>query len=84
MEGALFCHKCGKPQRDILPVEPEPARVEPEPPPLPVTAAPAIGFHNGAAVRIALVAGILSIILSALTGQIAGALLPLWLIGAGF
>lgn len=84
VEDALFCHKCGKPQRDIISVEQEPVRVEPDPPPLPVAIVPAIGFHNGAAVRIALVAGILSIILSALTGQVAGALGPLWLIAAGF
>jgi hypothetical protein len=85
VEGALFCHKCGKPQRDILPAEPEPPPVAEVPPPLPIApAAPRIGFHNGAAVRIALVAGILSIILSALTGQIAAAFGPLWLIAAGF
>jgi len=50
-EDALFCHKCGKPQRDYLP------RVEFEeaPPPLPapaVQAAPEISFHNRLAVRI--------------------------------
>ncbi|HLH40781.1 MAG TPA: hypothetical protein VKX39_16645 [Bryobacteraceae bacterium] len=84
VEDALFCHKCGKPQRDILPEEPEPIRAAPEPPPLPVQPARAIGFHNALAVRIALVAGILSIVLSALTGQVAAALGPLWLIAGGF
>lgn len=85
VEGALFCHKCGKPTRDILPAEPEPPPPVAEiPPPLPVRALPRIGFHNGAAVRIALVAGILSIIFSALTGQVAAFLGPLWLIAGGF
>ncbi|MGD1092173.1 MAG: zinc ribbon domain-containing protein [Bryobacteraceae bacterium] len=67
---ALFCHKCGKPQReDLLPVvEPEPAA----PPPLPTIAAPPpIGFHNGPAVRVALMAGILSIVVTFVTGQLA-------------
>ena len=86
VDGALFCHKCGKPQREILVAEPEPPEPVVEvPPPLPVAPpAPRIGFHNGAAVRIALVAGILSIILSAVTGQVAAAFGPLWLIAAGF
>jgi len=84
VEGALFCHKCGKPQRDILPEEPGPVHAATEPPPLPAPTAPAIGFHNGLAVRIASVAGILSVALSALTGQVAAALGPLWLIAGGF
>lgn len=85
MEGALFCHKCGKPQREILAAEPEiPAPPLEVPPPLPVRVVPRIGFHNGAAVRIAFVAGILSIIFSALTGQVAAFLGPLWLIAGGF
>jgi hypothetical protein len=67
---ALFCHKCGKPQReDLIPVvEPEPVA----PPPLPTIAAPPpIGFHNGPAVRVALMAGILSIVVTFVTGQLA-------------
>ena len=68
-----------------MPAEPEtPEPVAIVPPPLPAPVAPKIGFHNGAAVRIALVAGILSILLSALTGQVAAALGPLWLIAGGF
>lgn len=49
---ALFCHKCGKPQREIVtpeiqaPVVPPPAAPRPEAPPL--------SFHNRVAVRIAL------------------------------
>jgi hypothetical protein len=51
---AVFCHKCGKPQREIAAVAPEPV---PAPPPLveppPPTAAPA-KVTNGAAIRTAL------------------------------
>src|SRR5579862_9430291 len=63
VEGALFCHKCGKPQREIVEVEtpaPPPGIV---PPPVPTPTGPPIGFHNGAAVRIGMLGGILSIIL---------------------
>jgi hypothetical protein len=84
---ALFCHKCGKPQREYL-IEPEPPP-EPvvEPPPVPAPAAPPpIGFHNGPAVRIGLLVAVMSILVSALTGRLAvlQALAPLWLVAGGF
>jgi hypothetical protein len=54
---AVFCHKCGKPQRDIVPVEPEPlvqqqapvdlGIIAPQPEPIPMN------FRNPIAVRIA-------------------------------
>jgi len=55
---ALFCHKCGKPQREIVEPEPPPAPVTlPEPPvmrpPAPAEFPP-LNFHNGIALRIAL------------------------------
>jgi hypothetical protein len=66
---SLFCHKCGKPQRDVI--EPEPA---PEPvgesvpaPPTPVVAAPQpppLNFHNLIAVRIAFVFAPVAFLLS--------------------
>jgi hypothetical protein len=85
VEDALFCHRCGKPQREILAVETEaPPLAADVPPPLPVQTIPKIGFHNGAAVRIALVAGILSILLWAITGQVAAPLGPVWFVAAGF
>ena len=85
-EDALFCHKCGKPQREILEVEPE------APPPIPVVAAvaavgpPPISFQNGPAVRIGLLAGVLSILVSAATGQLGvlRLLSPVWMVAAGF
>jgi hypothetical protein len=86
-EDALFCHRCGKPQREIAGMEREPEPVIAPPPPLPLAPAPApIGFHNGPAVRMALLAGILSIIVLMISGQVAilQLLFPLWLGGAGF
>jgi hypothetical protein len=57
---ALFCHKCGKPQRSIAAVEPA---AEPEPALAPLPIAPSgapepmpLNFHNAVAVRTALVA----------------------------
>ena len=81
---AMFCHKCGKPQREQY----APVEVQPPPPPplLAPVAPPPIGFHNGTAVRIALLAGILSILVLMLTGQLP---LPrtfvlIWMIATGF
>jgi len=88
-EDALFCHKCGKPQREILAPEVEPntypaatvaapatADVPPPPGPQPLP----LNFHNPIAVRIALVA--------AVCATMVGLLLP-WLpfvswLAAGF
>ena len=82
---ALFCHKCGKPQReDLIPVEAEPA---PPPPPLPQAPSPLpMGFRNGPAVRVALLAGALSIAVSMLSGQLTvlRPFLFVWLVATGF
>ena len=70
-EDALFCHKCGKPQREIVSVdEPE---VVPAPPPIPVAAVQplVISFHNGPAVRIALGMGFLAFLCLLVVGQLA-------------
>jgi len=66
---ALFCHKCGKPQREIVTPEPvaPPANVPPpSPPATPPTAVPPIplNFHNRAAVKIALLVAGLATLLS--------------------
>lgn len=64
---ALFCHKCGKPQREIVTPEPE---VAPEPPALPAPPAPMrvesapLNFRNPVALRIALVVAASATILS--------------------
>ena len=62
---ALFCHKCGKPQREIVSVEPPPERIEfpPLPPPTQPETAP-VNFHNPAALRIAAVVAASATILS--------------------
>jgi hypothetical protein len=67
---ARFCHKCGKPQVELLETELE---TEPVLPPAPVMAAPAaaavpaeINFHNPIAVRTAMVTGMLATLLSSL------------------
>jgi hypothetical protein len=89
----LFCHRCGKPQRELLEVEYEPEPTPVIPPPIPVASPPVsasipapIGFHNGPAVRIALLAGTLSIVVLMVTGQISilQVLMPLWLMAGGF
>jgi hypothetical protein len=84
-EDALFCHKCGKRQRGE---EFIPELERPVPPPLPMASIPqipAIGFHNGPAVRIALLTGVLSVVLSTLLGElrVPGAFVP-GLVAAGF
>lgn len=88
---ALFCHKCGKPQRELLEPDPEPDPVTETPvitAPLaaaPITPAPApIGFHNGTAVRVALLAGVLSIVIWGVGGRIAPPVFfPVWMILSG-
>ena len=81
-EDAVFCHKCGKPQRDIISPEieqntyiaPPAAEVPPPPRPQPMP----LNFRNPVAVRIALVA--------AVCATIPGLVLPLlgWLAGGFF
>ncbi|MBV8902282.1 MAG: zinc ribbon domain-containing protein [Acidobacteriia bacterium] len=57
---ALFCHKCGKPQREILPPDvPAPEEQPPAPPPRPAFRETLpLDFHNRAAVRIALIVAV--------------------------
>src|ERR1022692_783409 len=83
---SLFCHKCGKPQRDVMAPEPEPeSEVEMAPPPplsAPVATAPpppALNFHNLVAVRIAFIVAPVAFLLS----WIPALNLILW-IAAGF
>jgi zinc-ribbon domain len=54
---ALFCHKCGKPQRELLAPEPEVQAERPRflPPREVIREALPLNFRNAAAVRIALV-----------------------------
>ena len=79
---ALFCHKCGKLQRD----EPLPIPEELVPAPVAVVAPepaspPEIGFHNSQAVRVAFLVGSLAFFLFSLPFPIL--LRLLFLLGAG-
>lgn len=66
---ALFCHKCGKPQRELVMPEVQPATFQAAPPegaalqgaapvPPPRREPPAPSFHNPLAVRVALVVAV--------------------------
>jgi hypothetical protein len=62
---ALFCHKCGKPQRELVVPEtvapvaaPPMIQLPPRPVPLPVN------FHNGVALRIAILVAAMATLLS--------------------
>ena len=81
---SLFCHKCGKPQREVLEPEPQPDIVAEFVPSatLPVDIAPqppALNFHNLVALRIAFVVAPVAFLLS----WIPALNLVLW-IAAGF
>jgi hypothetical protein len=67
---ARFCHKCGKPQREEdVPVEEQPVIVAPPPPPV-APPSVAINFRNAIAVRVALLAGTLAFMISAVLGPL--------------
>ncbi len=82
-DGARFCHKCGRPQRDedrlpaaeIVPQEAPPVL-------LPPPATPTPGFSNPLAVRTALLFGSLSALLNSIPFVSFGCCL--WLVGSGF
>ena len=81
---SLFCHKCGKPQREVMEPEPQPENVAEFVPPVapPIDTAPqppALNFHNLVAVRIAFVIAPVAFLLS----WIPALNLVLW-IAAGF
>ena len=72
---ARFCHKCGKPLFEEVPVE-EAAAAEPAPPPPPlVEAVLPIDFHNGKAIRAALFTASLIFFFSTVPLPFAAALL---------
>jgi hypothetical protein len=77
---ALFCHKCGKPQREILPaIEGAHSKAQEEaPPPPPSREILPLNFRNPAAVRVALIV--------ALTATVAFFFMPFlnWVLGGFF
>lgn len=91
VEDALFCHRCGRPVRELVAEEPAQAEVQeapppepPQPPPPPIEVQPP-AFQSQTAVRVGFLAAVLvqlASILSAMAG--ASLLMPLLLIGGGF
>jgi hypothetical protein len=84
---ARFCHKCGKPQRDEPVLVEEPVEPAVEIPAASIPSAPAvepvaINLRNGAAVRSALLACGLALLLSVILGPLGLGLLAL--VGGGF
>lgn len=93
VEDALFCHRCGRPVRELAPAaepeQPEEATAPgPEVPAAPAVAAQQPGapaFQNEAAVRVSFLAALL-VQLASILSTMAGAsiLLPVLLLGGGF
>lgn len=84
---ALFCHRCGKPQRDLLPVDHgEAATIQPVAPAATVfqkrvaVPAAAMGFRNPMAVRV----GMMMAGLATLVSTLFGVLTLVWFFAAGF
>lgn len=90
-EDALFCHRCGRPLRELVTPEPEETPEETQPAPEPVvvviqtTAPKQVSFRDGMAVRVALLAAALIQLVSTLAAAVGGSLmLPVVLLGGGF
>ena len=84
VEGARFCHKCGKPTRDEPELHFEAPRiiVTATPPPLPLTTDDKVSFANPVVLRIAFAAAALSILLDSI--PLVNLLCIIWSMGAGF
>lgn len=92
VDDALFCHRCGRPVRELTTEacgeteaqeEPQPAAAEA--PPVQVLEEPAASFQSNTAMRVGFLAAVL-VQLASVASAIAGAslLMPLLLIGGGF
>jgi hypothetical protein len=87
VEGAVFCHRCGKPARELLPEEVPLEAVaaapsEAAPVPLPQPKTMPVSFHNIVAVRIGLLVASVASMLDAL--PFIDTLFVVWSAGAGF
>ncbi len=82
VEGARFCHKCGRPTSGEAEPPAEAPRIILAPPVLPVGVAAEVSFANPAALRIAFAAAALSILLD--FNPFVGFLFIIWSMGAGF
>ena len=83
---SLFCHKCGKPQRELAVVEPvvETPVVIASPAPSATPPVQPIGFSNRAAVRVALGMAALAFLLRTIPIPLFAFAVVLWLPAAGF
>jgi len=79
---ARFCHKCGKPQRKEIVVEPVEAFVPQQPPLIEVAPLQALSFRNPIALRVGLLAAALLCLLMMIPGVNYAAVV--WWLGAGY
>ena len=79
---ARFCHKCGKPQREEIIVEPVEAFAPPQPPSVEAAALQALSFRNPIAFRVGLLAAALLCLLMMIPGVNYAAVV--WWLGAGY
>ena len=78
-EDALFCHKCGRPLREIVAVEaptPDPQFVPPPPPPPAAGQVAQLNFRNPVAMRIALLVSVVATLVHAMIIGQAGVGIP--------
>ena len=79
---ARFCHKCGKPQREEIAVEPVEAFAPPQPPLVEAVPLQALSFRNPVALRVGLLAAGLLCLMMMIPGVNYGAVV--WWLGAGY
>jgi hypothetical protein len=79
---ARFCHKCGKPQREEIVVEPVEAFAPQQPPPVEVAPFPVLSFRNPIALRVGLLAAGLLCLMMMIPGVNYAAVV--WWLGAGY
>ena len=82
VEGARFCHKCGRPVSGEPAIDLELPRVAVSPPPVPAANDPRVSFANPVVLRIAFAAAALSIVLDSI--PLLNVLCIIWAMGAGF
>ncbi len=79
---ARFCHKCGKPQREEIAVEPVEVFAPPQPPLVEAVPLQALSFRNPVALRVGLLAAGLLCLMMMIPGVNYGAVV--WWLGAGY
>jgi hypothetical protein len=85
VEDALFCHRCGKAQRDLIaatPEDQEPVAVPVPPPPPSIIVLPPVGFGNSLAVRLCFLVASVASVLDAM--PILKLFFIIWSVVAGF